>query len=181
MRNLCVSILSIAAAFSVACSSDSSPQGKSDAGATTGGVAVLPDGGCPDPSGQVFDGKTSCIPRTEAVAQCKAQAVAQGSKTDDPTCGAGCSCVECPSEMLQCGNDPDDQGYCATILKCAQAHNCTGVACYAMTTCQTEIDNAPNGGLASASVAFATQVSDCITKTGLFANRSGNTCAASCP
>jgi hypothetical protein len=185
MRNLCISILSIAAAtLSSACSSNDSTPAPGDGGAAGGGntIALLPDGGCPDPANQVFDGIQSCIPKTEGIAQCKAAAKAQtpGANVDDPTCGAGCTCVECTSEMLQCGNDPDNDGYCSTILKCAQEKNCSGVACYNPMTCQAEIDNAPGGGLSSISVAFATQVSDCATKTALFANRPGGTCLPSC-
>jgi hypothetical protein len=185
MRNLCISILSIAAAtLSSACSSDSTPTATGDAGlnGSGGGGALLPDGGCADPT-QVFDGIKSCIPKTQGIAQCKAAAKAQtpGANTEDPTCGAGCTCVECTSEMLQCGNDPDNAGYCATILKCAQEKNCSGVQCYADATCKAEIDNAPGGGLSSISVAFATQVSDCATKTALFLNRAGGTCLPSCP
>lgn len=188
MRNLAIIILSTAALHNLACSSDSTPGattgdgGPSGTGGGGGGVTPLADGGCPDPTTQVFDGISSCIPKAQGIATCKAAAKAQspGSNTEDPTCGAGCTCVECTSEMLQCGNDPDDNGYCATILKCATEKNCSGVACYQDATCKAEIDNAPNGGLSSLAVALATQVSDCATKAALFANRTGGTCLPSC-
>ena len=193
MNNFCMTILCGVSIFGLAaCSSDTpaagSNNGDGSAGAAgsagTPGVDVLPDGGCPDPSKQVFDGKKSCVTREEAVAQCKTQAAAQspGSPTDQATCGAGCTCTECPSEMLSCGNDLDDNGYCATILKCAQDHNCTGVACYQDATCKSVIDAAPNGGIQSYSVALAGAVSDCATKNGaIYMGRTGNTCAAACP
>ena len=198
------SLIAVAALGLVACSSSSkSPvTGANDAGTSTGGAAStdgggtkeggsstgggsgipVVDGGCPSDPTAVFDGVGQCLPRDQAVTECKTQATTSspGTKTTDPTCGAGCTCDVCTAEMLACGADPDH--YCATILKCAQEHNCTGVACYAANTCQPIIDAAPGGGLSSYSLALASAISDCSTKTGaIYMGRTGNTCAAACP
>jgi hypothetical protein len=124
-------------------------------------------------AGTVFDAETeSCLETDVAVTTCKERTVEQspGTKTDDPACGAGCTCGECAQQMLDCGSDPE--GYCQTILECAQAKNCTGVACYAADTCQAEIDAAPGGGLASISVALATEISNCAVAAN---------CVVTCP
>jgi hypothetical protein len=94
-------------------------------------------------------------------------------KTDDPSCGAGCTCTKCTQLMIDCGNDPDM--YCSTVIKCANDKNCTGVACYAKATCQDVIDAAPNGGLSSNSVGLATAISNCIAPMG-----APMVCPASC-
>lgn len=169
------SVLAVAALGTACSSSDAPPASTSNTG-----IAVLADGGCPDPSAQVFDGKTSCIKKDDAVSLCKEQSLksAPDVKTTDPTCGSGCTCELCVSEMLQCMNDPD--GYCPTILKCSYDHNCTGLGCYTMANCQTVVDNAP-GGATGGSVALVLQVNDCATKTNAYANRSGGLCAAGCP
>jgi hypothetical protein len=190
MRNFCFTGLIIAAAFgSVACSSKDTPTGSADAGLGKGGATggAVVDGGCVDPS-QVFDGVSKCYPKAEAITVCKTQATkAQpGTKISDPTCGAGCTCEQCAAQMLACANDP--LGYCATILTCAQAHNCTGVACYAAATCMGVIDMSPPcdstgkcTSISSTSVALVQEVSNCVTKTSTFMGRDGTTCAAACP
>lgn len=180
-----VGILTIATY--VACSSDKSnasgtnpDKNTEDAGTkSTGGKTVkaifYPDGGlyCP-PDIPIADGDT-CISQKDAQDKCLTTSAMQvpGIKTDDPTCGAGCTCSKCTQLMLDCGNDPD--GYCSTVIKCANDKNCTGVACYAAATCQSVIDAAPNGGLSSNSVGLATAVSNCIAPMG-----GAMVCAASC-
>jgi hypothetical protein len=195
MRIFCFTALIVAGVYGfVACSSDTTPEptgtgGGGNAGSPGGGVV---DGGCVDQT-QVFNAVDKCLPKAEAVALCKTQAVmAQpGTKTSDPTCGAGCSCEQCAEQMFACANDPE--GYCATILKCAQEHNCTGAACYAAATCMGVIDMAPPcdatgkcQSFSSFSVALVQEVSNCVTKTSTFAPgmakaREGIVCAAACP
>jgi hypothetical protein len=200
MRIFFFSGLVVAAVYtSVACSSSSdSPSGTGGSsgaggggqatggkgGGTSGGAVV--DGGCVDTS-QVFNGVDKCLEKSAAVAQCKTDAVKSvaGTKVDDPTCGAGCTCDNCTAEMFACANDPE--GYCPKILACSQAHNCTGVACYAPATCMDVIDLAPPCGsdgkctsISSVSVALASEVSDCATKTAKHMGREGAVCPASC-
>lgn len=187
------SLVVVTAFCSFACSSDKTGTGNQPltdgggpgAGGSKGGGVV--DGGCVDPS-QVFNGVDKCLPKDQAVALCKTQSTTAqpGVKVDDPTCGAGCTCPQCTAQMLACANDPDK--YCSTIVACSSQHNCTGVGCYAMNTCQTEIDKAPPcgsdgkcAGLTSGSVALASSLSDCATKTALFMARAGTTCPAACP
>jgi hypothetical protein len=190
--------LVVAAVYtSVACSSSDSPSasggtgggsgtggGGGKAGETAGGGVV--DGGCVDPT-QVFNAVDKCLPKADAISACKtdAQKAQAGTKIDDPTCGAGCTCEQCTTQMFACANDPE--GYCAKILTCAQEHNCTGVACYTMANCQTIIDNAPPcdsagkcDGIQSFSVALVQEVSNCVTKTSTFMGRDGTTCEAAC-
>jgi hypothetical protein len=169
-----VGILTIATY--VACSSDKSNDSgtspdKTEDGGTKGGTKTVkaifyPDGGlyCP-PDIPIADNDT-CIAMDDAVAKCKtvSQMQVPGTSVDDTSCGAGCTCTKCTQLMLDCGNDPD--GYCSTVIKCANDKNCTGVACYAAATCQDVIDAAPNGGLSSNSVGLATAVSNCIAPMG---------------
>lgn len=141
----------------------------SEAAATDEPPPASPDD-CPADK-PLFDGAApACLAPSEAEAACKDEAAKLGNATDDPSCGAGCTCQACTQEMLDCGADPE--GYCATLLTCATEHGCTGVGCYAPDTCQQLIDDAPGGGLTSLSVALATAVSDCADAAS---------CASSCP
>ena len=140
-------------------------------------IPRLPDGGCTAPT--VDDG-TSCLERSAAISRCQAVAASrsQGERTDDVSCGFGCLCSTCIGQTLTCyeGSEP----YCGTILDCARAHNCVGVACYQSTTCQGVIDAAPNGGLQAYSVAVASAAMDCMSKEGAYSNRQGPVCSPSC-
>jgi hypothetical protein len=199
MRILCFTGLIVAAVYGAfACSSNAAGPGGGTGGGSGSGTGGAPgggvvDGGCVDPT-QVFNAVDKCLPKAEAVAACKTQATTAqpGTKVDDPTCGAGCTCEQCTEQMLACSNDPD--GYCPTILACAQAHKCAGVACYAAGTCMAVIDKSPpcpaSGGnctgIQSNSLGLASAVSDCATKAALFASgmpkaRDGSVCAPACP
>ena len=109
------------------------------------------------------DATTCCISAEDATALCIEQTLEQdpNTSTDDPTCGAGCTCTNCQQQMIDCGNDP--AGYCPVIVACANRVGCTGVGCYAEATCMAEIDAAPEGGLGSLSVGLATELSDCVS------------------
>jgi hypothetical protein len=138
--------------------------GNDDAGPGAGGSKGTPtdDPAECEAAGTVYDAVDEvCLEPADAIPICKdrAEVQAPGTKVDDVTCGAGCTCTNCAQQMLDCGSDPED--YCPVILKCAQEKNCTGVGCYQPTTCQAEIDAAPGGGLSSISVALATEISTC--------------------
>ena len=154
--------------------------------------AVLPDGGCSDLSKTPYG--TECLEPALATSKCQAQALVQspGSKVDDVTCGAGCTCTYCASEMQACGTDPD----CVKILLCAQEHNCTGAGCYLPPAgsppgtkgpCQEIIDRSGgDAGLGSYGVALVQFVNGCATKTAAgtgrdYVNREGPVCPAACP
>jgi len=187
LRLLTVCFLSTAI-HAVACSSDKSnakgtgPDTTADAGGSGGSSSTktvkpifYPDGGLFCPSNvPIADGDT-CTPMKDAVDKCLRVSKEQvpSIKTDDPSCGAGCTCTKCTQLMIDCGNDPDM--YCSTVIKCANDKNCTGVACYAKATCQDVIDAAPNGGLSSNSVGLATAISNCIAPMG-----GAMVCPASC-
>jgi hypothetical protein len=144
-------------------------------GGSTGGSGGSGGSSTMDPdtciaSGMYWDG-AACIDQAAAVAACQARAseARPGTTVNDPSCGAGCTCTNCTQEMLDCGADPEQ--YCQVILTCANEAGCTGVACYAPTTCQQVIDDAPGGGLSSFSLALASAISDCAEASG---------CSASC-
>jgi len=135
--------------------------GSPSGGCTTTGPVTDP-AACAGTDKPIYDNcKMDCIAQADAEATCKVtSAMTAPGPTDDPTCGAGCTCTKCTQEMIDCGNDPDE--YCSVIVKCANEKNCSGVACYAAATCQDVIDAAPGGGLTSISVALATNLSDCV-------------------
>jgi hypothetical protein len=161
----------VALSVAAACSNDKGSSSGNDGGTNngTGGggggdvkVVLLPDGGlyCP-PDKPIANGE-NCATMEDAVSQCKETSAKTipGTKVDDETCGAGCTCVKCTQAMVDCGNDPDQ--YCAKVITCANAKNCTGTDCYAAATCMDVIDAAPNGGLQSPSVGLAGAVGNCI-------------------
>jgi hypothetical protein len=194
MRSFCSFAALLTAVSGFGCSSDSSSPAKGDAGlmGAGGGGAVLPDGGCSDKTLVPYG--TECLDQATATSRCEAESAKQspGSTVNDVTCGAGCTCTYCASEMQACGTDPD----CVAILLCAQAHNCTGAGCYLPPAgsptgtkgpCQDIIDQSGMGqGLQSYGVALVQFVNGCATKTAAgtgrdYVNREGPVCPAACP
>lgn len=199
MRSFCsIAVLLLSGVIGSGCSSDksaSTTQGvEGGAGAGGGGQgALLPDGGCSDKTKIPYG--TDCLDPATATSKCEAQSATQspGSKVNDTSCGAGCTCTYCASEMQACGTDPD----CVKILLCAQANNCTGAGCYLPPAgsptgtkgpCQDIIDQSGGGmGLTSYGVALVQVVNACATKTAFgkggrdYPNREGAVCPAACP
>lgn len=196
MNRFVTSFVALSAALvALACGSDENKDTKDSGLTSTGGssnsngVPVNADGTCP-PDHPVFDGVNSCLDQTTATQQCKDNSLASapGTKVDDPTCSAGCTCLYCADAMFLCGTLPD----CVKILECAQQYNCLGTACYAPDKCQSVIDHADgDAGITGQSVGYAQLVNACATKTTFgtagspgyydYTMRDGPVCNSGCP
>jgi hypothetical protein len=180
LNRLSVLVVVLLGLAAFGCGDDAKDEGGNTGGSgntggdtATGGGDATGGGGNGENCGQAFDecagdtpifddATTCCIGLEDATTLCIAQTLEEdpSQSTDDPACGAGCTCRNCQQQMLDCGNDPT--GYCTTIVQCANDVGCTGVACYAADTCQAVIDAAPEGGLGSLSVGLATEISSCV-------------------
>ncbi|HVW23915.1 MAG TPA: hypothetical protein VHC69_01000 [Polyangiaceae bacterium] len=188
LRLLTIGFLSIG--LHVACSSDKSPAGssssnsKADSGSKSSCVKPAKDGTCSGSTPILDQQSGCCLDQTDATSQCEANSASMapsGTNVSDTSCGAGCTCTYCASEMFQCSTHPD----CVKILLCAQAHNCVGTDCYTSGACTSLIDHSDNdAGISGDSVALAQLVNACATKTTIgthdYTNRDGNTCMAGC-
>jgi hypothetical protein len=181
MRTASRFIVVLTIGLAAACSSDKSTgdsgnndnkspdAGGGDGGGGSGGggggdvvkPTILEDGGPSCPAETPILDFDHCIAQDVAVGLCKTRSVASvpGTKVDDVTCGAGCTCANCTETMIACGNDPDK--YCPTVIACANAKNCTGIDCYQPATCKDVIDAAP-GGISGIAVALAGDVGNCV-------------------
>jgi hypothetical protein len=91
------------------------------------------------------------VPQPDPIETCVSQAHSDCER---------CACGSCFGDLFACFGDRG----CPAILQCANRTGCTGVDCYAPSTCQPVIDQ--YGGLSSQSTALAIPLFSCLQMSG---------------
>ena len=92
---------------------------------------------------------------------CYEAAESRGERSDDESCGPGCSCKHCPEAYIACSENE----HCPIIQECALRTNCANLgATLCPVLCQAEFE-AAGGPLSSAGLVLDS-LNQCMTKAG---------------